>query len=319
MRTLESEIARIPSSEPFQLYQSLHEASAQMLPTDAFYICLYAAHEQRLFFPYNFDGQLYDGPVNIPLGNGPTSWVVRNREPFVLECDDRRVQDGGVSFGDSERCSQSAIHVPIMRWSGDSLYGVLSAQSYTPGVYGAFAVAYLQWLADRAGAAMDRTHNESDLRRQLAASEDLAADRWRQAIDMSDSFVCTLREIGAQAEMVRSLSSDAAEPLKRAAQKLAQCCYRAQTEASMFPLTGKSSSSSAQSLEASAIGSLTEREREVLGLLALGRTNRQIADELYVSADAVKFHCRNIFQKLNITSRHQTASIVAKLNARSPR
>jgi putative methionine-R-sulfoxide reductase with GAF domain len=177
IREVELKIAGIPPSEPFHLYQTLHEAAGRMLPVDAFYVCLYAAREQRLFFPYNFDGQLYDGPVNIPLGQGPTSWVIRNRKPFVLEYDNRSVQDGGVSFGDSERCSQSAIHVPIMRKSGDAPYGVLSAQSYAPSVYGEFAVAYLQWLAERAEAAMDRAHDGSEIRSQLAAAEDLAADR----------------------------------------------------------------------------------------------------------------------------------------------
>jgi ATP/maltotriose-dependent transcriptional regulator MalT len=130
---------------------------------------------------------------------------------------------------------------------------------------------------------------------------------------MSDSFVCTLQEIGTQAEIVRSLSSDAAEPLKQAARILAQSCYRAQTEVSIFPLEGKLITTPESSQEATAIASLTDREREVLALLALGRTNPQIASELCVSTDAVKFHCRNIFQKLNITRRQQTVSIVAKL------
>ncbi len=56
---------------------------------------------------------------------------------------------------------------------------------------------------------------------------------------------------------------------------------------------------------------LTEREREVLALLAQGSTNRQIADELYLSFDTIKTHVRKVFTKLGVTNRTQ-AAIVAR-------
>jgi DNA-binding NarL/FixJ family response regulator len=48
------------------------------------------------------------------------------------------------------------------------------------------------------------------------------------------------------------------------------------------------------------LGSLTDREREVLALMAEGRTNRSIADELVVSEAAVRKHVGNIFAKLDL-------------------
>lgn len=54
---------------------------------------------------------------------------------------------------------------------------------------------------------------------------------------------------------------------------------------------------------------LTEREREVLALLAQGATNRQIADELYLSFDTIKTHVRKVFAKLGVTNRTQAAII----------
>jgi DNA-binding NarL/FixJ family response regulator len=45
---------------------------------------------------------------------------------------------------------------------------------------------------------------------------------------------------------------------------------------------------------------LSEREREVLGLLAEGRSNRAIAGQLYLSARAVERHVQSIFQKLRL-------------------
>ncbi|KPC92100.1 LuxR family transcriptional regulator [Streptomyces sp. NRRL F-6602] len=49
-----------------------------------------------------------------------------------------------------------------------------------------------------------------------------------------------------------------------------------------------------------ALAGLTPREREVLGLMAEGRTNSAIAGELVVSAGAVEKHISNIFLKLGL-------------------
>lgn len=56
---------------------------------------------------------------------------------------------------------------------------------------------------------------------------------------------------------------------------------------------------------------LTEREREVLALLSEGATNRQIANELYLSIDTVKTHVRKVFAKLGVGNRTQ-AAVVAR-------
>lgn len=49
-----------------------------------------------------------------------------------------------------------------------------------------------------------------------------------------------------------------------------------------------------------ALGGLTEREREVLGLMAEGRTNAGIAAALFVSVSAVEKHANAIFDKLGL-------------------
>jgi DNA-binding NarL/FixJ family response regulator len=50
------------------------------------------------------------------------------------------------------------------------------------------------------------------------------------------------------------------------------------------------------------LDSLTDREREVLGLMAEGRTNRAIAGELHVSERAVERHVTSIFTKLDLSA-----------------
>lgn len=58
--------------------------------------------------------------------------------------------------------------------------------------------------------------------------------------------------------------------------------------------------------------SLTEREREILGHLARGKSNKTIARELNISHDTVKLHVRHILAKLNLTSRVEAAIFVVE-------
>lgn len=52
-----------------------------------------------------------------------------------------------------------------------------------------------------------------------------------------------------------------------------------------------------------ASSSLTERERELLVLLAKGTSNKTVANQLFVSENTVKFHLKNIYAKLAVSSR----------------
>lgn len=54
---------------------------------------------------------------------------------------------------------------------------------------------------------------------------------------------------------------------------------------------------------------LTKREQELLAALAGGATNNQLAEELGVSVNTVKFHLRNLFEKLDVKNRAQAVAI----------
>ena len=57
---------------------------------------------------------------------------------------------------------------------------------------------------------------------------------------------------------------------------------------------------------------LTGREVEILQLLAIGLTNKQIAGRLRISAHTVKFHVSTIFSKLGTTNRVETVNLGLK-------
>ena len=58
---------------------------------------------------------------------------------------------------------------------------------------------------------------------------------------------------------------------------------------------------------------LSPREREVLGLIALGRTNREIGDRLFISQKTVGVHVGNILAKLGVSGRVEAAAVAIRL------
>jgi DNA-binding CsgD family transcriptional regulator/tetratricopeptide (TPR) repeat protein len=63
------------------------------------------------------------------------------------------------------------------------------------------------------------------------------------------------------------------------------------------------------------LADLSPREREVLALVAAGRTNRQIAEELYISPKTASVHVSNILSKLGVSSRGEAAAVANRLGA----
>jgi DNA-binding NarL/FixJ family response regulator len=57
---------------------------------------------------------------------------------------------------------------------------------------------------------------------------------------------------------------------------------------------------------------LSDREREVLGLIARGMRNREIAETLFVTEATVKTHVRHILEKLRIRNRAEAAAFAAR-------
>jgi len=66
-----------------------------------------------------------------------------------------------------------------------------------------------------------------------------------------------------------------------------------------------------------ALDALTPREREVFFLASRGLKNSEIADELYLSEKTIKTHLRNIYNKLNLTSKADLRLFAVKMGLTS--
>jgi DNA-binding NarL/FixJ family response regulator len=62
-----------------------------------------------------------------------------------------------------------------------------------------------------------------------------------------------------------------------------------------------------QAVTADEVEKLSQREREVLDLVVHGFTNKEIADRLSISVEAIRWHLKHIYQKLHVHSRTEAA------------
>ncbi len=65
------------------------------------------------------------------------------------------------------------------------------------------------------------------------------------------------------------------------------------------------------------LAGLTPQERRILDLIAEGRTNRQIADAMFLAEKTVKNYVSNLLAKLGMESRTQAATYAARLEERT--
>jgi DNA-binding CsgD family transcriptional regulator len=122
----------------------------------------------------------------------------------------------------------------------------------------------------------------------LAETGDRAAaqDQWAQAAEVADRL--------------------RAAPLRAA---LADLARRARLDDPGAHRTAAPAAGGTADGAGAALSALTTREREVLRLIAAGRSNREIAAELFISAKTASVHVSNILGKLGVASRTEAAAI----------
>ncbi|MFJ4327791.1 AAA family ATPase [Streptomyces tricolor] len=138
---------------------------------------------------------------------------------------------------------------------------------------------------------LDRPYDLARVRHRLAGA--LLAEG---GDDERDRAVELLRLAAAVADHLRA--RPLADAVARLAQRARLALGRAARQAPADP--------------AAALG-LTSRERDVLGLVAAGRTNRQIAEELFISPKTASVHVSNILSKLGVSGRGEAAAVAHRL------
>lgn len=93
-----------------------------------------------------------------------------------------------------------------------------------------------------------------------------------------------------------------------------ECGAQHDVAAVMASLLGVPADTSRLTVSSDLVEPLSERELEVLSLIGEGLSNREIAERLFLSVGTVKVHTRNIYGKLNVSSRTQALAQASKLN-----
>ena len=109
---------------------------------------------------------------------------------------------------------------------------------------------------------------------------------------------------GAKGYLVKSMSPSKLVTTIRSVQRGESALSRSMTLRLMEEL---SRTQEPKNLEDSPLKKLTRREIDVLRILASGRTNKEIAEHLYLSENTVKYHVHSILDKLNLPNRKRAA------------
>lgn len=152
----------------------------------------------------------------------------------------------------------------------------------------------------------------------VRASEKRAKKRWRETILQIESTKDRSKWAMMQWSLARGTDLQSAI---KAARELDAPFYAAYAEM----LTGKPSATAksllqqlgvadAQAAASYSSGPLSRREREVAALVADGKTNRAIAENLFLSERTVERHLGNIFDKLQLSSRAQLVRWIVQAN-----
>jgi DNA-binding CsgD family transcriptional regulator/tetratricopeptide (TPR) repeat protein len=161
------------------------------------------------------------------------------------------------------------------------------------------AAAHARGLLDRDGGALERAAaGHADPWARASATEDLgvlaaadpAADVRRKAVITLDTTLSGYGAIGAVRDAAR---------VRRRLRRLG--VRRRHWSQADRPVSGWAS--------------LTDTERSVSDLVAQGLTNRQVADQLFMSVHTVAFHLRHVFRKLDVGSRVELTRLALQKSA----
>jgi DNA-binding NarL/FixJ family response regulator len=147
---------------------------------------------------------------------------------------------------------------------------------------------------------------------ELVASQSLleAADTIRLVHERAPGVrVIALSSVSDPEQIDRAFSAGAVAYVTKTVQPkdLASAVRHAFEHSVFFPGRRSAVKGETPALPSAEAGSLTRRELEILGLVAEGYTNAQLARMLWVTEQTVKFHLSNIYRKLGVANRTEAS------------
>jgi DNA-binding CsgD family transcriptional regulator/tetratricopeptide (TPR) repeat protein len=147
-------------------------------------------------------------------------------------------------------------------------------------------------------------------------TEDALIDAWRETVSAFERFGHVYETARSRARLAAVLYA-AGQPIEgKEHADLARACA---TELGAQPLLSELRGLAGREQPAGRVtksrdgDSLTAREQEVLTLVATGRSNREIAQQLFISAKTVSVHISNVLAKLDAASRTEAVAIARRL------
>lgn len=169
----------------------------------------------------------------------------------------------------------------------------------------AFLTSLLEEVSgsDRAGTAML-------VRAVLAQAEDALGNR-----DAADAYARDVIDLAMRERYVRSILDEGPRFLDivRRAMRHDASAARRDYARSILPHVDDNVGDASGANASGVVEVLTPRQAEVLRLMADGRSNREIADELYLAEGTVKAHLHQIFNKLMVRNRAEAIRAAQRL------
>jgi two-component system NarL family sensor kinase len=198
------------------------------------------------------------------------------------------------------------FHASVPIHTGDRALGVMNVASEDWRELRPDELQLLHIISDQIGLAIQRAQLSAE-RTHAATQLATIEERNRLAREIHDTLAQGLATITRQLETADTLLQSRPESAQEAIQKALRLARGNLEEARRSVMNLRAAPLPKHSLE-----ELTERELEVLHLLAQGMPNKEIASHLVISERTAKFHVSSIMSKLGATNRTEAVALAAQ-------
>ena len=266
------------------------------------------------------------GAAEHALWNGDPEAALRSIEQAIRELEDphwtwyafRLYRAGVRAAADAADVARARRDVPAEKAAieaGERSWSLLQTRfARARAAQGPQAAMSTDAEAAIAEAEYERLHD-----RPAAAAWEAAAERWRAFENPYLTAYCRWRQAeallgdGERATATKLLADARRTAARLGARPLLTAVEGLATRARLDLSADGAEPLAAQPASPGDPFGLTRRERDVLPLLVQGRTNRQIAEALFISENTAGVHVSNILGKLGASTRAEAAGIAARL------